>query len=373
MMVKQMGANSKIQWCTHTLNGMRGCAKKQVVLSETDPGQGFHPSGCDNCYAEAMSFRNPALLGVWGLFGTRVLASDAMWKAPMQWDKDALAKGERHRVFCYSLGDVGEMPLLELEAHAKTFGYVPTSEQRAIVRQNQNTCDEARKRLFDVIERCTNLDFLLLTKRPEFMSDIIPAHWVKTPPANWWQGVSISTKRDAEERLPLLAKMSARVRYGSFEPLLETIDFGIDIESTTDRLGLLSCPVCSGFGCGEVPSPIGGDPVDRACYWCEGSGSFLDWGIIGGESGGGERTRDCEYAAIESLLDQFECADVFRFVKQAGRNPVDVVDGTKRRLKLADKKGGDLVELPERLRIRQLPEPRHGWLGGHSVGTLKSA
>ncbi len=368
-----MGANSKIQWCTHTLNGMRGCTKKLAALAETDPGQGFHPSGCDNCYAEAMSLRNPGLLGVWGVLGTRVLASDAMWKAPLQWDKDALAQGERHRVFCYSLGDVGEMPMREFDAWIELHGIVPTSEHIAAVQRNQRVCDESRRRLFELVERCTNLDFLLLTKRPEFMPDIIPQHWKTTPPANWWQGVSISTKRDAEERLPLLAQMSALVRFGSFEPLLENIDFGIDIESTTNRLGLLSCPVCSGFGSGEVASPVGGDPIDRACSWCEGSGSFLDWGIIGGESGGGGRARDCEYAAIQSMLDQFECADVFSFVKQAGRNPVDVVNGDKRRLKLADKKGGDLVELPERLRVRQIPEPRHGRLGVNSVGTLKSA
>src|SRR5689334_7795116 len=135
-----MGANTKIQWADHTLNGLRGCSKKLVVLSETDPGQGFHPSGCDNCYAEAMSLRNPNLLGVWWLFGTRVLASDAMWKAPLQWDKDASEAGERHRVFCYSLGDVGEMPLLELEVYQKLFG-LASNDQLAIVKRNQHTCD----------------------------------------------------------------------------------------------------------------------------------------------------------------------------------------------------------------------------------------
>jgi protein gp37 len=352
-----MGKNSSIEWCHHTLNGVRGCNKKLAVFSEADPGQGFHPSGCDACYAEVMSHRNPATLGVWGLFGTRMPASEATWKAVLQWDREACEAGERHRVFAYSLGDVGEMPALELDAHAKLFGYVPTSEQRAIVQHNQEVCDRSRTRLFDLIERCTSLDFLLLTKRPEYMGDVIPQSWHASPPSNWWQGASISTLRDAEERLPHLSKLSALVRFVSFEPLLETIDVGIDLESTNNRLGLLTCPRCNGFGAREVASPVGGEPVDRACSWCGGSGSFLDWGIIGGESGG-PRARDCEYEAIRSLVKQLEQAGACRFVKQAGRNPVDIIDGQKRRLKLIDKKGGDLAELPQDLRVREIPEAR---------------
>ncbi len=351
-----MGKNSSIEWCHHTLNGVRGCNKKLAVLSETDPGQGFHPSGCDNCYAETMSHRNPAVLGEWGLFGTRMPASEATWKAVLNWDLEAREAGERHRVFAYSLGDVGEMPQLELDAHAELFDYVPTSDQRAIVQRNQAVCDQARTRLFDLVERCQNLDFLLLTKRPEYMGDIVPRAWRLNPPPNWWQGTSISTKRDAKERLAHLAKLSARVRFGSFEPLLETIDCEIDLESTSNRLGLLTCPRCNGFGAGEVAG-ANGVVYDKACVWCRGSGSFLDWGIIGGESGG-PRARDCEYESIRSLSKQLEQADAWRFIKQAGRNPVDVVDGKKRRLKLLDKKGGNLDELPVDLRVREIPEAR---------------
>jgi protein gp37 len=352
-----MGKNTSIEWAHHTLNGLRGCNKKLALLSETDPGQGYHPSGCDACYAMTMSYRNPRTLGIWGLFGTRVPAAEATWKAVLQWDREAGEAGERHRVFAYSLGDVGEMPMLELEVHHRLHGFA-TEDQVAIVKRNQAICDAARARLFELVERCQSLDFLLLTKRPEYMADIIPKSWHVNPPANWWQGTSVSTERDAEERLPLLAELPAPVRFVSFEPLLEAIDFGLDLESTSHRLGLLTCQRCNGFGAGEVSSPVGGDPCERACGWCGGSGSFLDWAIIGGESGGFEKARDCEYSSIRAMLKQFELANVAPFVKQVGRNPVDVIDGKKVRLKLADKKGGDLDELPQDLRVQEIPEPR---------------
>jgi protein gp37 len=352
-----MGKNTSIEWCNHTLNGVRGCTKKLVALIDKQPKQGSYPSGCDMCYAEVMSHRNPAVLGIWGTLGTRMPASETTWKAVLQWDREAKELGERHRVFAYSLGDVGEMPMREFDAWIELHGIVPTSDHIATVQRNQRVCDSSRARLFELVERCTSLDFLLLTKRPEFMGDVIPKHWQNAPPANWWQGTSISTQRDAEERLPLLAKLSARVRFASFEPLLESIDFGLDIESTSHRFGLLTCPQCNGFGCHEAPSPTGGDPFDRVCPWCGGSGSFLDWAIIGGESGG-PRARDCEYEAIRSMLKQLELASVCNFVKQAGRNPVEIVDGKKHRLKLIDKKGGDLEELPADLRVRELPVAR---------------
>ena len=59
-----MGANSKIEWTTHTFNPWRGCSK----VAE----------GCKFCYAERDAKRFPDKLGIWGPNGTRVLASDEM-------------------------------------------------------------------------------------------------------------------------------------------------------------------------------------------------------------------------------------------------------------------------------------------------------
>ena len=95
-----MGEDSKIQWTSHTFNMWRGCTKK------VDNGV-THP-GCLNCYAEAGSKRNPAVLGVWGEDGTRPEGTDTYWRQPFKWNKDAWFAGERRRVFCASLADVFE-------------------------------------------------------------------------------------------------------------------------------------------------------------------------------------------------------------------------------------------------------------------------
>jgi len=66
-----MGKDSKIEWTNHTFSPWRGCTKVSA--------------GCDNCYAEKMSGRNPKTLGVWGKHGTRVV--DAM--ESMQWEEES--------------------------------------------------------------------------------------------------------------------------------------------------------------------------------------------------------------------------------------------------------------------------------------------
>jgi protein gp37 len=60
-----------------TFNPWRGCTKTSV--------------GCANCYADTLSKRNPGTLGVWGPNGTRVVASEAMWREPLKWERDAAA------------------------------------------------------------------------------------------------------------------------------------------------------------------------------------------------------------------------------------------------------------------------------------------
>lgn len=73
-----MAEQTKIQWATHTFNPWRGCVKVAA--------------GCTNCYAETLSKRNPAVLGIWGSEesgATRVVASEAMWKEPIKWNREA--------------------------------------------------------------------------------------------------------------------------------------------------------------------------------------------------------------------------------------------------------------------------------------------
>lgn len=100
----------------------------------------------------------------------------------------------------------------------------------------------------------------------------------------------------------------------------------------------------------------------------------LGWVIVGGESGHG--ARPCDIAWIRSIRDQCKVAEVPCFVKQLGGNP-ECADHFKKasdwfekqwgfapqlpnqieecRFSLKDKKGGDISEWPEDLRVREYP------------------
>ena len=86
--------DTKIEWCHHTFNPWRGCTKVSA--------------GCAHCYAETLSHRNPAVLGVWGDQGTRPEAAEAYWLHALRWYEAAIEAGEVRRVFVGSLMDVGE-------------------------------------------------------------------------------------------------------------------------------------------------------------------------------------------------------------------------------------------------------------------------
>ena len=119
-----MGENSKIEWCDHTFNPWFGCQKVSP--------------GCDRCYAEAkMDHRFHKVQ--WGPHGERKRTSEDNWRKPRRWAKAARGTGKRPRVFCASLADVFD-------------NQVPK---------------EWRSDLFDLIKATPELDWLLLTKRPE--------------------------------------------------------------------------------------------------------------------------------------------------------------------------------------------------------------
>ena len=87
-----MAKNSKIEWTDHTFNPWWGCTK-------------ISP-GCDFCYAEAWAHRLGAV--TWGAHAARRFLSDAHWKEPLRWNRDAAKAGQRRRVFCASMADVFE-------------------------------------------------------------------------------------------------------------------------------------------------------------------------------------------------------------------------------------------------------------------------
>lgn len=264
-----MGATN-IEWCDFTFNPWSGCTKVSA--------------GCANCYAETLSGRNPAVLGVWGPKGARVVAAESQWKLPIKWNKAAFAACVRHRVFCASLADVFEGP--------------ETVPADAVDKVTQ-----ARKRLGQLILDTPNLDWLLLTKRPANILPVARDMWVRFDdsyplPPNVWIGTTVENQLTADERIPHLLRVPAAVRFLSCEPLLGPVDLsGMTIAKPGNCHDWLSGMVTSG-------------PLRHAR---EGR---IHWVIVGGESGTGARPMHPLWAT--SLRDQCVSARVPFFFKQFG-------------------------------------------------------
>jgi len=195
--------DSGIEWTDHTFNPWVGCTKVSPA--------------CDHCYAEGINRR----IGKsnWGAKAPRQVTSDDNWKQPVKWNKQAQKAGPRRRVFCGSMCDVCE---------------------------NRADLIEPRQRLVKLIEETPNLDWLLLTKRPENYQRLFP--WGENWPSNVWVGCTVEEQRYVNPRLKHLLKIPAAVRFISAEPLLGPLD----LSGWSNREGYNS----------------------------------LDWIIAGGESGG---------------------------------------------------------------------------------------
>ena len=90
----------------------------------------------------------------------------------MTWNRKAAAAGERPRVFCASLADVFD----------------------------NKAPEGARERLWQLIRDTPNLDWLLLTKRPQNIAKMLPYGWGDGWP-NVWLGTSTENQTEYDRRL----------------------------------------------------------------------------------------------------------------------------------------------------------------------------
>ncbi len=207
-------------------------------------------------------------------------------------------------------------------------------------------------RVFAVMALCPQHTFQILTKQAERMAEYLSAHdvglrwallgvretkkgspdiqtaieWDHNGLPNVRLGVSCVDQYQADKRIPHLLNCPAHVRFLSCEPLLSQID------------------------------------VPRI--------ADIDLVIVSGESG--PDSRPCNIDWIRSILKQCFETGIDCFVKQLGANVVDRnttmactfpdsqcwPDGTEtdcHRILLKDKKGRNLDEWPEDLKVRQIP------------------
>lgn len=224
-----------IEWCDHTFNSWTGCTKVS--------------SACDNCYAESWAKRSGIVQ--WGDHPRR-RTSESYWRQPIKWNRIAERDGIRRKVFCCSLADVFD-----------------------------NQVSSAwREDLWRLIYGTPQLDWLLLTKRPQNIGKMLPNHAGRPWPfPNVWLGTTVENQEEADRRIPHLLAVPSVVKFLSCEPLLGPIQFK------------------------DVP---GFNRVNLSLRnW---------WVIVGGESGPKARPSNSDW--FRSLRDQCGIAGVPIFIKQ---------------------------------------------------------
>lgn len=312
-----MGSSTGIAWTDCTWNPVRGCSR----ISE----------GCRNCYAERIAARmatNPKVPGMAGFaemtqagpnWTGRVELVPSKLEEPLRWRRP-------RRVFVNSMSDLFHEGMSDRDIGA----------------------------VFGVMAACPHLTFQILTKRADRMlswmteaSARVPHRWWMEeslrslawsekdlsrlvperpwPLPNVWLGVSAEGQETLRKRAWQLLKTPSAVRFVSLEPLLEKVDL--------DRPELL---------CGT---------------WRRGAtiGTYLDWVIVGGESGPGARPFDVSWARV--VVEQCRRSLTPVFVKQLGANPVGESWAVNRKFSplTRSRSGDDPAEWPEDLRIREFP------------------
>lgn len=295
--------NSKIEWCDHSFNPWIGCTKVSP--------------GCVNCYAEVST---PARVSsangtpLWGMGNSR--RRSRTWSDPLRWNKHACEF--RECKVCGWRGFRGG----PVKCVCGEFALRP-AWQRVFCASLADWLDdqvpiEWLADLLTLIDATPDLDWLLLTKRPENWTsridqvcklfacdgsirstpseqayhDMLCPWRAGTPPQNVWLGTSIEDQIRANTRIPELLRIPAKIRFLSVEPMLEAIWVGRhlgepEIECFSSQTGIASC--CGGIG----------------------------WVICGGESGRNRRAFNCDWA--RALWLQCRAAETPFFFKQVDK------------------------------------------------------
>jgi protein gp37 len=175
-----MGSKTGIAWTDRTFNPWWGCTK-------------ISPA-CDHCYAATVASNRKH--EVWGAGTPRRRTSEENRRTPFAWNREAARLGRKLRVLTLSMGDVmdGEVP------------------------------QEWRAELYSIIDQTPNLDWQLLTKRPENYRRFLPKSFMHD---NVWFGTTAENQQYYDLRWPTLAKLRERFPAAplwiSYEPALGPI------------------------------------------------------------------------------------------------------------------------------------------------------
>lgn len=181
-----MSDKSAIEWTDATWNPVTGCS----VVSR----------GCRNCYAMHLAGtrlkHHPSRAGL-----TKKVNGRHVWTGDVrlndQWMRQPLKWKKPRRIFVCAHGDLF----------------------------HENVPDAWIDRVFDVMLRCPQHIFQVLTKRPGRMREYVAGRFGELHlPLNFWLGVSVEDQKSADARLPALVNTPAAVRFVSYEPATGRVD-----------------------------------------------------------------------------------------------------------------------------------------------------
>lgn len=304
-----MGEKTEISWCDATFNPWMGCTKVSQA--------------CQNCYAERdMDHRYGKVQ--WGPSGTRSKTSDANWRKPLKWNRDAEKAGIRVSVFCASLADVFEDwqgPILDHNRQQlfHVINGIKPSQSKSISKRWEAqgctpiTMDDLRCDLFALIDATPNLDWLVLTKRPENVKKMWPAKFdgptkvdLLGPMPDLSRGVPWSDgNRNNDQRSNIVLGTSIENQ--------EWADRRLPYLHAAKRYGLVNRTFVSAEPL-VGPIMLQGE-LDGKVYNHLGEGG-IDWVVTGGESG--PNARPCDPEWFRSLRDQCAASGTPFHFKQYG-------------------------------------------------------
>ncbi len=214
-----MAQLSSIEWTEATWNPVTGCQK-------------ISP-GCKNCYADRMAKRLQAMGQPRYINGFQLTTQDDLIELPLSWKSPRI-------IFVNSMSDLF----------------------------HEDVPDLFIRECFSVMNRATQHQFQVLTKRPERVLEMADQlNWS----SNIWMGTSVENQ-DYIHRIRTLTRVKAHIRFLSIEPLL---------------------------------GPIVRLPLRK-----------IDWVIVGGESGPKARPMKPEW--VTTIRDRCQLLGVPFFFKQWG-------------------------------------------------------
>jgi protein gp37 len=275
-----MGQTTKIEWADATVNFWLGCSKVSPA--------------CEHCYAETWD-ATYKLGGQkhWGLEAPRYLRVGAAIKECLQLQRKAV-------------GTVYTGPAKARKSMALT----PEGRLRVFVNslsdffEDRRDLDLPRLEALEVMRRCPNLDFLLLTKRPEKIlplltrakettTGLLTWEWLRdwipqpprgqermggNPPPNIWLGTTAENQEWANCRVPELLQVPAALHFVSVEPMLGPVFLQQIIHGA------------------HIFDALGGGGFHETSFEPLPAPGRIDWVICGSESGINRRPFEMDWA-----------------------------------------------------------------------------